>query len=105
MHARPENPDEDQRNDASGNDPDMASVQADWFCCGPAAAQELCEPEKPRGSPERCGRRRDGDEGGTNWVEESSDAEEHSARDVRRHGQRPGSRLASLVAAHKRTQP
>lgn len=31
MHARPENPHEDQRNDASGNYPDIASVQASWF--------------------------------------------------------------------------
>ena len=32
MNARPENPDEDQRNDASGDDPNIASVQLGWFC-------------------------------------------------------------------------
>ena len=32
MNARPENPDEDQPNDASGDDPDIASVQLGWFC-------------------------------------------------------------------------
>ena len=32
MNARAENPDEDTRSDASGDDPGVASFQVGWFC-------------------------------------------------------------------------
>ena len=32
MNARPENRDEDQRDDTSGGDPGIASFQLGWFC-------------------------------------------------------------------------
>ncbi len=32
MNARPENPDENHRGDASGDDPGIATIQLGWFC-------------------------------------------------------------------------
>lgn len=49
--TRAENPDEYHRDDAPGNDPDNAPVEAGWLC-GFTLSQELGEPEQPGGTSE-----------------------------------------------------
>lgn len=106
MNARPENRDEDQRDDASRDDPDIASVQRGGWCRGALATrQELGKPEKPRGATERSCRGGDRDEDGANRVEQSGEAVEKTACDICRDGEPFTSSHRELTAPEQRTQP
>src|SRR5437870_5364999 len=103
--AWPENRDVDQRHDAGSTDPDVASPQIGFFCGVFGSGQKLREPEEARGPAERCCGSRDGDQDGTHRVEQSGDAGEKTACEIRRHREPLASPPRELVAADQGTQP